>query len=197
MVLGHFFCICLVRALQGQKKSKACFEISLSPIPISNLRFTPRNSKKLKTAALNKSNLFSKARMPLLETEMYYISRQRKYWSYREKSKFSSLQSLSEAKNVPPQAIRRKQKYISTTVWVFFSSLAHQQRTSASGASKLKPDMWLRSFINISLHDQPYTYIYLHLPVEAIVQQQVVGHPDPVGFHWMSLAIIVVSNITW
>lgn len=41
------------------------------------------------------------------------------------------------------------------------------------------------------------THIDLHLPVEAVVQQQVVGHPDPVGLHRMPLAIIIVSNITW
>ena len=41
------------------------------------------------------------------------------------------------------------------------------------------------------------TYIYLHLSVEAIVQQQVVGHADAVGLHGVSLAIIVIPDITW
>uniref|UniRef100_A0A7M4DZT4 Uncharacterized protein n=1 Tax=Crocodylus porosus TaxID=8502 RepID=A0A7M4DZT4_CROPO len=42
-----------------------------------------------------------------------------------------------------------------------------------------------------------YTYIDLHFSVKAIVQQEVMGHSDPVGLHWMALAIIVVSNIPW
>uniref|UniRef100_A0A674GLV1 Uncharacterized protein n=1 Tax=Taeniopygia guttata TaxID=59729 RepID=A0A674GLV1_TAEGU len=41
------------------------------------------------------------------------------------------------------------------------------------------------------------TYIDLHLPVEPIVEQEVVGHADPVGFHGMSLAIIIIPNIPW
>uniref|UniRef100_A0A8C0VEW2 Uncharacterized protein n=1 Tax=Cyanistes caeruleus TaxID=156563 RepID=A0A8C0VEW2_CYACU len=36
-----------------------------------------------------------------------------------------------------------------------------------------------------------------HLPVEPIVEQEVVGHADPVGFHGMSLAIIIIPNIPW
>lgn len=41
------------------------------------------------------------------------------------------------------------------------------------------------------------TYIDFHLPVEPIVEQEIVGHANPVGFHWMALAIVVVPNITW
>uniref|UniRef100_A0A8D2QKU4 Uncharacterized protein n=1 Tax=Zosterops lateralis melanops TaxID=1220523 RepID=A0A8D2QKU4_ZOSLA len=32
---------------------------------------------------------------------------------------------------------------------------------------------------------------------KPIVKQQVVGHADPVGFHGMSLAIIIIPNIPW
>uniref|UniRef100_A0A3P9I247 Uncharacterized protein n=1 Tax=Oryzias latipes TaxID=8090 RepID=A0A3P9I247_ORYLA len=42
-----------------------------------------------------------------------------------------------------------------------------------------------------------FTYIYLHFSVETIVQQQVVGHSDPMGFHGMTLSVIIVSNITY
>uniref|UniRef100_A0A8C7XFB4 Uncharacterized protein n=1 Tax=Oryzias sinensis TaxID=183150 RepID=A0A8C7XFB4_9TELE len=31
----------------------------------------------------------------------------------------------------------------------------------------------------------------------TIVQQQVVGHSDPMGFHGMTLSVIIVSNITY
>lgn len=40
------------------------------------------------------------------------------------------------------------------------------------------------------------THIDLHFPVKAIVEKEVVCHPDPVGFHGMALAIIVVPYIT-
>ena len=40
------------------------------------------------------------------------------------------------------------------------------------------------------------TYIYLHLSVEAIVEQQVVCHADSVGLHGMALTIVIVSNVT-
>ena len=36
----------------------------------------------------------------------------------------------------------------------------------------------------------------LHLPVEAVVEEQVMGHPHPVRLHGMALAIIVVANVT-
>ena len=35
----------------------------------------------------------------------------------------------------------------------------------------------------------------LHLPVESIVEQKVVGHPYPMGLHGMSLPIVVVANV--
>lgn len=41
------------------------------------------------------------------------------------------------------------------------------------------------------------TYVNLHLSVEAIIEQQVVGHADSVGFHRMTLAIVIIPNITW
>ena len=34
-----------------------------------------------------------------------------------------------------------------------------------------------------------------HLPVEAIVEKEVVGHAYPVGLHRVALAIVVVTNI--
>ena len=37
--------------------------------------------------------------------------------------------------------------------------------------------------------------VHLHLPVEPIVEQEVVGHPHPVGLHGMALAIIVVPDV--
>lgn len=40
------------------------------------------------------------------------------------------------------------------------------------------------------------TYIYLHLSVEAIVEQQIVSHADSVGLHGVPLTIVVISNIT-
>ena len=36
----------------------------------------------------------------------------------------------------------------------------------------------------------------LHLSVEAIVEEKVVGHPHSVRLHGMSLAIIVVAYVT-
>ena len=39
------------------------------------------------------------------------------------------------------------------------------------------------------------TYIDLHLPVQPIVQQQVVSHSDTMGFHGMSLSVVIVSNV--
>lgn len=39
------------------------------------------------------------------------------------------------------------------------------------------------------------THIDLHFPVKAIVEKEVVCHADPVGFHGMALAIIVVPYI--
>ena len=36
----------------------------------------------------------------------------------------------------------------------------------------------------------------LHFSVEAIVEKEVVGHPHSVRLHGMSLAIVVVANVT-
>ena len=36
-----------------------------------------------------------------------------------------------------------------------------------------------------------------HLPVEAIVEKEVVGHAYPVRLHRVALAIVVVTNIGW
>merc|ERR1719397_1580549 len=35
----------------------------------------------------------------------------------------------------------------------------------------------------------------LHLSVESIVEEQVVGHPHAVGLHWVTLSIVVVANV--
>uniref|UniRef100_A0A4W3IV28 Uncharacterized protein n=1 Tax=Callorhinchus milii TaxID=7868 RepID=A0A4W3IV28_CALMI len=40
------------------------------------------------------------------------------------------------------------------------------------------------------------TYINFHFSVQAIVQQQIMGHPNPVRFHWVALSIVVIANIT-
>lgn len=41
------------------------------------------------------------------------------------------------------------------------------------------------------------THVDLHFPVQAIVEEEVVGHADPVGLHGMTLAIVVVPHIAW
>lgn len=41
------------------------------------------------------------------------------------------------------------------------------------------------------------THIDLHFPVKSIVEKEVVRHADPVGFHGMALAIVVVPHIPW
>lgn len=41
------------------------------------------------------------------------------------------------------------------------------------------------------------TYINLHLSVESIVEKQVVCHTYSVWFHRMSLAIVVVADVTY
>uniref|UniRef100_A0A674PFE3 Uncharacterized protein n=1 Tax=Takifugu rubripes TaxID=31033 RepID=A0A674PFE3_TAKRU len=40
------------------------------------------------------------------------------------------------------------------------------------------------------------TYIDFHFPVESIVEKQVVGHPDAMWFHGMSLSVIIISYVT-
>jgi hypothetical protein len=39
------------------------------------------------------------------------------------------------------------------------------------------------------------THINFHFPVESIIQQKVVGHTYPVGFHGVTLSIVVVSDV--
>ncbi len=41
-----------------------------------------------------------------------------------------------------------------------------------------------------------FTYIYLHLSVDAIVEQQVVSHAYAVGLHGMPLTVVIIPNIT-
>ena len=38
--------------------------------------------------------------------------------------------------------------------------------------------------------------VHLHLTVEPVVEEEVVGHPHPVRLHGVALAIIVVPNVT-
>ena len=38
--------------------------------------------------------------------------------------------------------------------------------------------------------------VNLHLPVETVVEEEVVGHPHPMRLHGMTLAIVVVPNVT-
>uniref|UniRef100_A0A672III0 Uncharacterized protein n=1 Tax=Salarias fasciatus TaxID=181472 RepID=A0A672III0_SALFA len=41
------------------------------------------------------------------------------------------------------------------------------------------------------------THINLHFPVQSIVEEEVVCHADPVWFHRMTLAIVVVPHIAY
>jgi len=41
------------------------------------------------------------------------------------------------------------------------------------------------------------TYVNFHLAIEPIVEQEIVCHAYAVWLHRMSLAIIIVSNITY
>lgn len=40
------------------------------------------------------------------------------------------------------------------------------------------------------------THVDLHSPVKSVVEEEVVCHADPVGFHRMALAVVVVPHIT-
>lgn len=48
----------------------------------------------------------------------------------------------------------------------------------------------------MGLNNMLETYIDLHFPVESIVQEEVVCHPDTVRFHGMSLSVIIITNVT-
>ena len=37
--------------------------------------------------------------------------------------------------------------------------------------------------------------VNLHLPVETVVEEEVVGDPHPMRLHGMALAIVVVPNV--
>ena len=41
------------------------------------------------------------------------------------------------------------------------------------------------------------THIDFHLAIEPIIQQQIVSHADTMWFHWMTLAIVVIPNVTY
>ena len=43
--------------------------------------------------------------------------------------------------------------------------------------------------------DKARAYVYLHLSVEPVVQQEVVCHSDPMRLHRVTLPIVVVSNV--
>ena len=38
--------------------------------------------------------------------------------------------------------------------------------------------------------------IDLHLSVESIVEDEIMRHPYPVGFHWMALAVVIIANVS-
>ena len=38
--------------------------------------------------------------------------------------------------------------------------------------------------------------INFHFPVQAIVEQEIVSHSNPVGFHGMPLSVVVISHIS-
>ena len=40
------------------------------------------------------------------------------------------------------------------------------------------------------------SYINFHFSVQAIIEEQIVGHTNPVRFHGMTLSIVIISNIT-
>uniref|UniRef100_A0A3B3UR55 Uncharacterized protein n=1 Tax=Poecilia latipinna TaxID=48699 RepID=A0A3B3UR55_9TELE len=40
------------------------------------------------------------------------------------------------------------------------------------------------------------TYIDLHLSVQPVVQKKVVGHPDAVRLHGMTLSVVIISYVT-
>ena len=40
------------------------------------------------------------------------------------------------------------------------------------------------------------THVNLHLAIQPIVEEEVVGHPDTMGLHGVPLAIVVITNIT-
>lgn len=46
-------------------------------------------------------------------------------------------------------------------------------------------------------HGPRGTYIDVHLFVQAVANQQVVGHPYPMRLHRMALSIVVVANVLW
>uniref|UniRef100_A0A8C3G1J4 Uncharacterized protein n=1 Tax=Cyclopterus lumpus TaxID=8103 RepID=A0A8C3G1J4_CYCLU len=39
------------------------------------------------------------------------------------------------------------------------------------------------------------THVNLHFPVQSIVEKEVVRHADPVGFHGVALAVVVVPHV--
>lgn len=59
-------------------------------------------------------------------------------------------------------------------------------------SAELLPSDMQRTQKAVKLHQ---THIDLHLPVQSIVEEKVVGHADPVGFHGMPLAVVIVSHI--
>lgn len=40
-------------------------------------------------------------------------------------------------------------------------------------------------------------YVYLHFPIEPVIKQQIVRHPNPVWLHGVTLTVIIITNITF
>lgn len=49
----------------------------------------------------------------------------------------------------------------------------------------------------VSVKEGHISYIDLHLPIETVVEEEVVGHADAVRLHGVTLAIVIIPNITW
>ena len=41
----------------------------------------------------------------------------------------------------------------------------------------------------------PETHVDLHLSVEAVVEEEVVGHAYPMRFHGVPLSVVVITNV--
>ena len=42
----------------------------------------------------------------------------------------------------------------------------------------------------------PETHVDLHLSVESVVEEEVVGHAYPMRFHGVPLSVVVITNVT-
>lgn len=57
-------------------------------------------------------------------------------------------------------------------------------------------NLLMYTYHDTSINTQAYTYIYLHLPVETVIEEEVVSHSNAMWLHRMSLSIIVIPNVT-